>query len=124
MKKILLTLTILAMSHFTYGQTLDSLQGTWRFESVYHTANETIDSAQDERVGKMFESLAYQFKANSKIVLSMFDKEEEGTFEFKPKKNTIIVNSGGRKVMLEILAFEGSRMAIKFSEMQFWVKLE
>lgn len=113
----------MAVSQFTIGQTLDSLQGSWRFESAYHTANETIDSAQDKRLGQMFESLGYEFKANNKVTLSMFDKDEEGTYEFNPKKNIIMVNSGGKKVILEILAFEGNKMAIKFSEMQFWVKL-
>ena len=91
---------------------------------MYHPEGEEVDSASDKRVGKMFASMAYEFKADDEAILSLFNKEEAGTYTFKSKKNTIVINVPGKKVVLEILAFEGNRMAVKFSSMQFWLKLE
>ena len=127
MKKALFTLLIMTISQLAISQTLDSLQGTWRFESVYHPAGEAADSSSDKGVARMFASMAYEFKADDEATLSLFNKEEEeeeGTYTFKAKKNTIVINVPGKKVVLEIIAFEGNRMAVKFSTMQFWLKLE
>jgi len=112
------------MAQFSFGQTLDSIQGLWRFEAAYHAAGESFDSADDARLGQMFESMAYEFKANGVVILSMFDKDEKGTYVFLADKKIIEVTAGKRTVELEILAFEGNRMAVKLSAMQFWVKLE
>ncbi len=124
MKKALFTLLIMTISQLAISQTLDSLQGNWRFESVYHPAGEAADSSSDKGVARMFASMAYEFKADDEATLSLFNKEEEGTYTFKAKKNTIVINVPGKKVVLEIIAFEGNRMAVKFSTMQFWLKLE
>ncbi len=125
MKKALFTLLIMTISQLAISQTLDSLQGTWRFESVYHPAGEAADSSSDKGVARMFASMAYEFKADDEATLSLFNKEEEeGTYTFKAKKNTIVINVPGKKVVLEIIDFEGNRMAVKFSTMQFWLKLE
>ena len=71
--------------------------------------------------------MAYEFKADDEATLSLFNKEEEeeeGTYTFKAKKNTIVINVPVKKVVLEIIALKGTEWPLKFSTMQFWLKLE
>ena len=124
MKKILFAVLFTINAHFTFGQTLDSLQGQWIFESIYHTEGEKADSSKDKMASKMFESMSFTFKEFDKFTLSMFNKDEEGSFTFKAKKNTIVIYAESKKVVLEILEFEGNKMAVQFSSMKFWMVRE
>lgn len=124
MKNILSLLLLLSLAISTVAQTSDSLKGKWNFEKFYHAPGETIDSAKDAKMSKMFKSMAFNFLNDYQITLSLFGKEEEARYTYNQKKKRIIVNAPSKKVTLEIVKYDGDRMVLKFSDMVFWVKKE
>ncbi len=101
-----------------YSQKADSIIGKWKYQEVYK--KDGLDSLSISMFKEMFGDVSFYFKKNMHYKLFMMGSIEEGTWEYNPLKNKIILASNkGNGTSLKILNLTNNTLAISIGEPNF-----